>query len=68
MAMTLRTTEAQDAAIDRLAERWRVSKTEAILRAVLEADSERRLEDDAMAAYSEVAREYRDALDRLGSV
>ncbi len=68
MAMTLRTDESQDAAIERLAERWQVSKTEAILRAVLEADSRRRLEDDAMDAYARVSERYRDALDRLGSV
>ncbi len=68
MAMTLRPTEQQDAAIERLAARWHVSKAEAILRAVQEADAERRLEDDAMSAYARVSERYRDALDRLGSV
>ncbi|WP_156163722.1 CopG family transcriptional regulator [Demequina subtropica] len=68
MAMTLRTTPELDSAISRLALRWGVSKTEAILRAVQEADESRSLEDDAMAAYARVSSEYREALDRLGSV
>ena len=66
--MTLRTTPELDSAIERLAVRWGVSKTEAILRAVREADEQRALEDDAMDAYARVSGEYRDALDRLGSV
>lgn len=68
MAMTLRTTTDSDSAIERLAVRWGVSKHEAVLRAVREADETRRLEDDAMAAYERVSAKYRDALDRLGSV
>ncbi|SEJ26436.1 hypothetical protein [Demequina mangrovi] len=68
MAMTLRTTPEIDSVIERLAQRWGVSKTEAILRAVQEADRSRSLEDDAMEAYARVSSEYRDAIDRLGSV
>jgi hypothetical protein len=65
--MTLRTKAQHDEAIARLAERYGVSKHEAVLRAVELADNEAVLEDDAMAAYERVSGKYRDALDRLGS-
>jgi hypothetical protein len=68
MAMTLRTTPEVDSALERLAARWGVSKTEAIMRAIREADDSRSLEADAMDAYARVTAQYRDALDRLGSV
>lgn len=68
MAMTLRTTSAVEAALARLAERQGVSKHEAAMRAILRDDADTRLEDDALEAYKRVAHEYRDALDRLGSV
>ncbi len=66
--MTLRTTPEQDAAIEALAKRWGVSKTEAILRAVEEASNGNSTDDAFMAAYEDVSTRYRDALDRLGSV
>lgn len=68
MAMTLRTTPEVDSALERIAARWGVSKTEAIVRAIREADASRSLEDDAMEAYSRVTAQYRDAIDRLGTV
>ena len=66
--MTLRTTPEQDAAIEALAKRWGVSKTEAILRAVEEASNGNSADDAFMAAYEDVSTRYRNALDRLGSV
>ncbi|HEX7590288.1 MAG TPA: CopG family transcriptional regulator [Demequinaceae bacterium] len=68
MAMTLRTDSAVEAALARLAERQGVSKHEAAMRAILRDDAEHQLEDDTMAAYDRVSGEYREALDRLGSV
>jgi predicted transcriptional regulator len=68
MAMTLRTDSAVEAALARLAERQGVSKHEAAMRAILRDDAEHQLEDDTMAAYGRVSAEYREALDRLGSV
>jgi hypothetical protein len=68
MAMTLRTTKSHDEAIARLAEREGVSKNEAVLRAVERADEAANIDDDVMAAYARASVEYRDALDRLGSV
>ena len=51
-----------------LAARERVSKNEAVLRAVERADEATSIDDDVMAAYARASVEYRDALDRLGSV
>jgi len=68
MAMTLRTDSAVEEALARLAERQGVSKHEAVIRAILRDDADTRLEDDALEAYRRVSTEYRDALDRLGSV
>lgn len=66
--MTLRTDAALDEALARLADRWGVTKSDAVRRAVAEADAGRTLESDALAAYERVSERYRDALDRLGSV
>ena len=68
MAMTLRTTPEIDSALARLAALWDVSKNEAVLRAVKEADEAHALERDALEAYARLSVKYRDALDRLGSV
>lgn len=68
MAMTLRTTSAVEAALERLAAAQGVSKHEAALRAILRDDAHTRLESDALQAYESVSTRYRDALDRLGSV
>lgn len=67
MAMTLRTTSAAEAALERLAARQGISKHEAALRAIVRADEQASTYDDAMAAYERVSASYRDALDRLGS-
>ena len=68
MAMTLRTEKVHDEAIARLAEREGISKNEAVLRAVQRADAATSIDEDVMAAYARASVEYRDALDRLGSV
>ncbi len=68
MAMTLRTDSAVEEALVRLAARQGVSKHEAAMRAILRDDAQTVLEDDAMSAYERVSSQYRDALDRLGSV
>ncbi len=68
MAMTLRTTQQHDDAIARLAEREGISKNEAVLRAVERADQALSIDEDVMAAYARASVEYREALDRLGSV
>jgi predicted transcriptional regulator len=68
MAMTLRTDDELDQALNRLAQRKHLSKQEVVRRAVLmwnDAD-ERRTRIDEIA--SGVMDEYADALDRLGSV
>ena len=72
--MTLRTTPEQDAAIEALAKRWGVSKTEAILRAVEEArvgvaaDDETARADEVRALSAEMKERWGPVLDRLGSV
>ena len=66
--MTLRTERRHDEAIARLAAREGISKNEAVLRAIERADSAASVDDDVMAAYARASVEYREALDRLGSV
>jgi hypothetical protein len=66
--MTLRLDERHDEMLARLAERWGVSKNEAVLRAVEAADSGTDLDLDVASAYGRAVFQYRDALDRLGSV
>lgn len=68
MAMTVRMDQEHDAILTSLANKWGVSKNEAILRAVREASEDLTLRNDAMSAYERVSTKYRDALDRLGSV
>lgn len=66
--MTVRLDEKHDSMLNSLAQKWGVSKNEAMLRAVREAADDLTLQSDAMMAYERVSMEYRDALDRLGSV
>lgn len=66
--MTVRMTAEQDAKLVALAERWGVSKNEAIVRAVEAAADEDSTDDAFLTAYEHVSTKYRDALDRLGSV
>ncbi|MGC4175082.1 hypothetical protein [Demequina sp.] len=66
--MTLRLEERHDQMLTRLAERWGVSKTEAVVRALEAADSGTDLDADVTDAYARTVARYRDALDRLGSV
>ena len=68
MAMTLRTDEELDRALNRLAENKHLSKQEVVRRAVLmwdEADARRTRIGEIAAG---VMDEYADALHRLGSV
>lgn len=66
--MTLRTDSTVEAALERLAARQGVSKHEAAIRAIVEADQHVQLEDRVMDSYERLSSRYRDALDRLGSV
>lgn len=68
MSLTLRTSPEDDQTIERLQKRWNVSKQAAIIRALRIADEGTALEQDALNIYEAVSEEYRDALDRLGSV
>ncbi|WP_084038101.1 hypothetical protein [Demequina sp. NBRC 110053] len=66
--MTVRMTEEQDAQLTALAQRWGVSKNEAIVRAVDEAVRGESTDADYMDDYEHVSAKYRDALDKLGNV
>jgi hypothetical protein len=66
MAMTLRLTEAQAAALRATAEREGRSMHETVVRAVEEYVSKRDLRRDALI--SAIMDEDREVLDRLGSV
>lgn len=66
MAMTLRLTKDDEAALARLAEREGVSRHEATLRAIHEADARRGHETAVAAASLQARRRYADLLDRLG--
>jgi len=68
MAMTLRTDDELDAALTALAEAEGISRQEVIRRAVLERRDRagHRARVDAIAA--DVAVEYAEALERLGTV
>ncbi len=62
MAMTLRLPDEDDERLQRLAARWKVSKQQAVLRAIREADT------DIYALSDERADAYAEALDRLGNL
>ncbi|HET9656722.1 MAG TPA: hypothetical protein VFP72_15320 [Kineosporiaceae bacterium] len=66
MAMTLRPGPDEEAALERLAHRWRVSKQQAALRAIREQDE--RLGEDLLEVSDQLAERYAEALDRLGSL
>lgn len=66
--MTLRTNSEVEAALEALVAAQGVSKNEAILRAILRDRDRLNLDADVVEAYESVSTEYRDALDRLGSV
>jgi predicted transcriptional regulator len=62
MAMTLRLQDEDEQRLERLADRWKVSKQQAVLRAIREADV------DVYELSDERAEAYGEALDRLGKV
>ncbi len=66
--MTLRTTPEAEAALADLARAQGISKNEAVLRAIIRDRERIQLDADVETAYQEVSTEYREALDRLGSV
>lgn len=66
MAMTLRTDPDTEAALERLAARWGVSKQAAALRAVREEDERQSL--DLIALSDQLAEEDARLLHRLGTV
>jgi len=68
MAMTLRTNPEVEAALKSLVAAQGVSKNEAILRAILRDRDRLNLDADVADAYESVSTEYRESLDRLGSV
>ncbi|NLT26043.1 MAG: ribbon-helix-helix protein, CopG family [Microbacteriaceae bacterium] len=65
MAMTLRTTADDDAAIERLAKRAGVSKNEAILRLVRNEDARHEHEDAVTASAEKMLDRYADLFERL---
>ncbi|MGQ0467153.1 MAG: type II toxin-antitoxin system VapB family antitoxin [Sporichthyaceae bacterium] len=66
MAMTLRLTEEQEAALTALAEFDGVSKTEAVVRAIEERLARLSHQEDVLRYGREEAVHYADLLDRLG--
>lgn len=66
--MTVRMTPEQDAMLTELAERWGVSKNEAIVRAVDEAAHDQTQARDVNAISREMKERWGPVLDRLGSV
>ncbi|HZE66706.1 MAG TPA: type II toxin-antitoxin system VapB family antitoxin [Sporichthyaceae bacterium] len=66
MAMTLRLTDEQDAALTELAGLEGVSKTEALVLALQERLARRKHQSDVLRYGGEEAAHYRDLLDRLG--
>lgn len=66
MAMTLRLTEEQEAALTALAELDGVSKTEAVVRAIEERLARLSHQEDVLRYGREEAAHYADLLDRLG--
>ncbi|WP_200807908.1 ribbon-helix-helix protein, CopG family [Demequina sp. NBRC 110056] len=68
--MTVRMTEEQDARLTELAQRWGVSKNEAIARAVEEASraESTEAEPDVSAVSREMLDRWGPVLDRLGTV
>jgi hypothetical protein len=66
--MTIRLDAREDAMLARLAERWGVSKNEAVVRAVAAADRESARDQDIAQVSAEMMKRWGPALDRLGSV
>jgi hypothetical protein len=66
MAIELHPTPEDNVAIAALANRWKVPREEAILRAVREASESHVIDSDLARAYERVTAPYRPALNRLG--
>jgi hypothetical protein len=66
MAMTLQPGPDEEAALERPAHRWRVSKQQAALRAIREQGE--LLGEDLLKVSGQLAERYSEALDRLGSL
>ena len=66
MALTLRLTEEDERTLDKLTRFEKVSRQEAIVRAIYEATAAREHEDKVNRASTKMRQRYADVLERLG--